>query len=154
LGTGWYEKDYTTYGYEFGTLAQRLDLFDANLRRIEDRLAKLNPAPLRPVPILIGGGGERRTLPAVARHAHISHIYPSGIADYRRKSTLVDELAEAHGRLGGDIERSVGWTDEVTGEEYLRAGVTLFTVSIRPTEQGFDFTALERLLLWRDTLSG
>ena len=153
LGTGWYEKDYATYGYQFGTLAQRLDLFDVNLRRIDDRLAKLQPAPKRPIPVLIGGGGERRTLPAVARHAHIWHTYPSGIADYRRKSSLVDELAEANGRLGTDIERSVAWTDEHSGEQYLRAGVTLFTVSIHPTERGFDCTTLERLLRWRDALS-
>jgi Luciferase-like monooxygenase len=116
-------------------------------------LAKLQPAPKRPIPVLIGGGGERRTLPAVARHAHIWHTYPSGIADYRRKSSLVDELAEANGRLGTDIERSVAWTDEHSGEQYLRAGVTLFTVSIHPTERGFDFTTLERLLRWRDALS-
>jgi probable F420-dependent oxidoreductase len=153
LGTGWYEKDYTTYGYEFGSLAARLDLFDASLRRIDDRLARLRPAPLRPIPILIGGGGERRTLPAVARHAHIWHIYPSGIADYRRKSSLVDELAAANGRLGTDIERSVGWTDADSGEQYLQAGATLFTTSIYPTERGFDFTGLERLLRWRDSVA-
>jgi alkanesulfonate monooxygenase SsuD/methylene tetrahydromethanopterin reductase-like flavin-dependent oxidoreductase (luciferase family) len=29
LGSGWYEKDYTTYGYDYGTTTSRLDLFDA-----------------------------------------------------------------------------------------------------------------------------
>jgi len=29
IGSGWYEKDYTTYGYDYGTTKSRLDLFDA-----------------------------------------------------------------------------------------------------------------------------
>src|SRR6476660_7243865 len=69
LGAGWYEKDYTTYGYEFGTWKSRFDLFDDGLSRIEHRLSQLTPAPLHKIPILIGDGGERRTLLAVARHA-------------------------------------------------------------------------------------
>ena len=35
LGAGWYEKDYTTYGYDFGTFGSRFDLFDESLIRIE-----------------------------------------------------------------------------------------------------------------------
>ncbi|MFZ3328051.1 MAG: LLM class F420-dependent oxidoreductase, partial [Methylocella sp.] len=42
LGAGWYEKDYTTYGYEFGTWKSRFDLFDAGLKRIEARMGQLN----------------------------------------------------------------------------------------------------------------
>src|SRR5690242_21042104 len=66
LGAGWYEKDYTTYGYDFGTVKSRFDLFDASLERIESRLAQLIPPPVRKIPILIGGSGAKRTLPAVA----------------------------------------------------------------------------------------
>lgn len=71
LGAGWYEKDYTTYGYDFGTLKARMELFDTNLDRIKDRLAHLKPPPLHPIPILIGGSGARKTIPRVARHANI-----------------------------------------------------------------------------------
>jgi probable F420-dependent oxidoreductase len=69
LGSGWYEKDYTTYGYEFGTVGSRMDLFEQNLARIEDRFAQLVPQPVRKIPILVGGMGVRRSLPIVARHA-------------------------------------------------------------------------------------
>ena len=44
LGAGWYEKDYTTYGYDFGTVKSRFDLFDASLTRIESRLTQSDPA--------------------------------------------------------------------------------------------------------------
>jgi hypothetical protein len=43
IGAGWYEKDYTTYGYEFGSWKSRFDLFDAGLERIEARLGQLIP---------------------------------------------------------------------------------------------------------------
>jgi alkanesulfonate monooxygenase SsuD/methylene tetrahydromethanopterin reductase-like flavin-dependent oxidoreductase (luciferase family) len=67
LGAGWYEKDYTTYGYDFGTVKSRMDLFDEGLERIETRLGQLLPPPVRKIPILIGGSGKKRTIPNVAR---------------------------------------------------------------------------------------
>jgi alkanesulfonate monooxygenase SsuD/methylene tetrahydromethanopterin reductase-like flavin-dependent oxidoreductase (luciferase family) len=107
LGSGWYEKDYTTYGYDFGTTTSRLDLFDEGVERIERRLTQLVPPPIRRIPILIGGAGEKRSLPTIARHADIWHSFPFPIDVYRHKSELLDELAEAAGRHGADIERSV-----------------------------------------------
>jgi probable F420-dependent oxidoreductase len=71
VGAGWYEKDYTTYGYEFGSWKSRFDLFDAGLKRIEARLGQLIPPPVRTIPIPIGGTGPKRALPAVARYADI-----------------------------------------------------------------------------------
>ena len=44
LGSGWYEKDYTVYGYDYGTVKSRMDLFDEGLARIEHRLAQLIPS--------------------------------------------------------------------------------------------------------------
>ncbi len=76
IGSGWYEKDYTTYGYDYGTTKSRLDLFDAGVERIERRLDQMVPAPLRHIPILIGGSGEKRSLPTIARHADIWHSFP------------------------------------------------------------------------------
>jgi probable F420-dependent oxidoreductase len=50
LGSGWYEKDYTVYGYPYGTVASRMDLFEDGLARIERRLTQLTPPPLRKIP--------------------------------------------------------------------------------------------------------
>src|SRR6202789_3171919 len=67
IGSGWKEKDYAEYGYEFGTVGSRLDDLAGALPRIKSRLAKLNPAPTRDIPLLIGGKGPKKTLRAGAR---------------------------------------------------------------------------------------
>ena len=72
IGAGWFQRDYDEYGYDFGSAGDRLQVLDASMPVIEERLRKLNPPPLRdPPPILIGGGGEKVTLRIVAQHAHI-----------------------------------------------------------------------------------
>ncbi len=44
IGSGWFEKDYTEYGYEFGTAGGRLNQLATDLPRIEARWAEAEPA--------------------------------------------------------------------------------------------------------------
>lgn len=148
LGAGWYEKDYTTYGYEFGTFKSRFDLFDQGLVRIESRLAALNPPPMRKLPILIGGTGPKRSLPAIARHADIWHAF-QGLDAFRKSSDLVDELASTFGRKGTDIERSTLWENADSADAFREVGVTLFQTELT-ADNGYDLTSLKEILAWRD----
>lgn len=125
-----------------------MDQFDEGLARIEHRLTRLTPGPVRHIPILIGGGGEKRTLPAVARHADIWHSFEP-IDEFRRKNALLKRLASEAGRDESRIERGVGWTDAATADAFVDEGVTLFTTEIHPDSRGYDFSEVEKLLAWR-----
>src|SRR5699024_11447358 len=62
IGAGWFQKDDDEYGFEFGTRGSRLNDLAGSLPRIDRRLGELNPAPTRRIPLLVGGGGEKKTL--------------------------------------------------------------------------------------------
>jgi probable F420-dependent oxidoreductase len=149
LGSGWYEKDYTVYGYEYGTVKSRMDLFEDGLARIESRLDQLVPPPVRRIPILVGGVGVKRTLPIVATHADIWHTFAS-VPEFRRKNSILKDLAGQAGRAEEQIERSVHWTGREEADAFLAEGVTLFTTEIHPTDDGYDFGELKDMLAWRD----
>jgi probable F420-dependent oxidoreductase len=106
IGSGWFEKDYDEYGYEFGTAGGRLDQLAEDLPRIEARLAKLNPAPTRKIPVLIGGGGEKKTLRLVAKHADIWHSFGNPETLERKVGILQQHCAD----VGRDpAELDVTW---------------------------------------------
>lgn len=91
IGAGWFERDYDEYGYEFGTAPDRLRALRRALPQIKERMAKLVPPPVRnPIPILIGGGGEKVTLKLTAQHANLWNGF--GPPDnFRRKNQVLDE---------------------------------------------------------------
>ena len=150
IGSGWFERDYTEYGYEFGTAGQRLDALGEALPRIEARWARLNPAPTRAVPVLIGGGGERKTLRTVARHADIWHGF--GDAEtIARKHEVLDRWCAEVGRDPAAIERSAGVDGGEPGEagERLHAlGTRLFTLGVGGPH--YDLAPVREWLAWRD----
>ncbi len=163
LGAGWAERDYAEYGYEFGSPKERLDDLEQAIDRILSRWGRLNPPPTRPIPLLIGGSGERRTLCYAARHADIWHAI--GEPDFlRRKSAILDDWCTREGRDPASIERSTvagaptsGGTPSVAvgpdrlGPELLAAGFTLFNV--RSGGPGYDLGPLRDWLAWRDEVN-
>ena len=151
IGSGWFEKDYLEYGYEFGTAGGRLDDLAESLLRIEARLAALNPLPTRKIPVLIGGGGERKTLRMVAQHADIWHSF-SDVATLRHKSEVLAEHCRTIGRDPNEIQRSVGTPGgdpAAVAPELLEAGATLFTVGVGGPD--YDLTKLKSWIAWRDS---
>ena len=150
LGSGWFERDYTEYGYEFGTAVDRLKLLEAGLPVIKDRMKKLNPQPVNGnIPIMIGGGGEKRTLRLVAEHAQ-QYNYFGPPESYANKIKILDEWCAKVGRNPKEIERTVAiYPKEVTPElfeAYEQAGAEhIILTSTGP----FDMADLETLLSWR-----
>ncbi len=150
IGSGWFEKDYDEYGYEFGTAGGRLDDLAQALPRIEARLARLNPPPTRKIPVLIGGGGEKKTLRLVARHADIWHSFGDA-ATLRHKTEVLRRHCADAGRDPAEIEISVGvrGNPEDTGPELRSIGASLFTVGAGGPD--YDLSGLREWIAWRDS---
>jgi probable F420-dependent oxidoreductase len=151
IGSGWFEKDYDEYGYDFGTAGSRLDDLAAALPRIRSRWPRLNPPPTRQIPILIGGGGERKTLRMVSEHADLWHSF-SDLDTLRRKSEALARHCADVGRDPAEIEKSVGVRGDPArlGPQLLDAGATLFTVGV--SGPSYDLGSLRRWIDWRDSL--
>lgn len=150
VGAGWFEKDYDQFGYEFGTPGTRIAELASALPRIKARLAAGNPAPTRDIPILIGGGGERKTLRVVAEHADVWHSF-GDLDTLTRKSAILDEHGEAVGRdTAALVERSVGVgaPPAEVAAPLVEAGVTLFTVGVGGPD--YDLSLVEQWVAWRD----
>ncbi|MFE1248975.1 LLM class F420-dependent oxidoreductase [Streptomyces sp. NPDC058766] len=94
VGAGWHEQEHREYGYEFGTVAERFGRFEEALAiavpmlrgarpRVEGRWFRAEGAINEPrlrenLPLLIGGGGEKKTFAFAARHAdHLNIICTS-----------------------------------------------------------------------------
>ncbi|HVB78011.1 MAG TPA: TIGR03560 family F420-dependent LLM class oxidoreductase [Candidatus Nitrosotalea sp.] len=125
IGAAWNEDEHRGYGFSFPPIGERMDRLDEALRiatlmfkesrpsfsgthyRI-DRALNV-PRPVRPggPPILIGGGGEKRTLRLVARYADISHWFGS-LEEMKRKLEVLERHCEAEGRDSSTILKTVG----------------------------------------------
>lgn len=150
IGSGWFERDYDEYGFPFGTAVERLHGLEANLPVIEARFAKLNPPPTRPIPVLIGGGGEKLTLRLVAQHAHIWNGFGDP-AEAGRKSRILDDWCAKVGRDPLAIERSVllqGEEQVAQADAYVEQGITHLIIGCGGPD--FDLAPLRQLIAWRD----
>ena len=144
IGSGWFDRDYREYGYEFGTAGSRLRDLEAALPIIMDRFSRLEPPPRGRLPILIGGSGEKVTLRLVAEHADAWNAF--GPPDnYAWKSRVLDDWCVRLDRKPSQIERTVA----INGSEvddwqaFLDAGAEHLIVMVGPP---FDLAPVEQLL--------
>jgi probable F420-dependent oxidoreductase len=154
IGAGWAERDYETYGYEFGTAAERLKAFRRDLPVLRHRLSVLNPPPIGPMPLLIGGGGEKVTLRLVAEHADVWHSF-GDVELYRHKADVLAGHCAAIGRDPADIRHS--WQPSSgslleQADGLIEAGVSELTVSTSGPD--YDLSELRDVLAWRDRVNG
>jgi F420-dependent oxidoreductase-like protein len=122
LGAAWNEEEHIGYGYDFPPVRERMDRLDEALTIIramfiEDRPTftgthyRIDQARNVPRPIqaggprvLIGGGGEQRTLRIAAKHADMTHWFPLGLDVLRHKTDVLHGYCEAIGRDPATIE--------------------------------------------------
>lgn len=159
LGAGWFRRDYERYGYPFGTFGSRIRALGEAVPQIVERLERLNPPPLRRMPILIAGVGLRKTLPIVARHADAWHaFFPDSIEEVLPAVEALKGHCTAIGRDPYSIEWSVGLQpDDIDrflrqdADRYLELGFTQFTLGFGGPEWRVD--GGRKFLAWRDRVN-
>jgi F420-dependent oxidoreductase-like protein len=122
IGTGWFELEHDQLGYEFGTFTERFNKLDEALQIILPMLrgerptfsgkyyrtqeAMANPRFRDHIPLMIGGSGEKKTIPLAARYFdHLNII--AGFDELPRKVQVVKDRCEEIGRDPSTLETSV-----------------------------------------------
>ena len=127
VGAGWQEREHHAFGYDLLQIPQRFQRFEEGLEVItwlmkhgdtpvdfdgqfyQLRGAQLLPRPSRPggPPLVIGGNGEKRTLPLVARYADQWNAVDIPAGRVRALNNRLDELLRAAGRVPESVRRTL-----------------------------------------------
>ena len=125
LGAAWFEAEHQAYGFEFPPIGERMDRLDEALTIVRSMFAEerstfhgsfyriddaINvPRPIQPggPKILVGGGGEQRTLKIAAKHADMTHWFPLGFDTLAHKTEVLARHCEAIDRDPSTIERTM-----------------------------------------------
>jgi F420-dependent oxidoreductase-like protein len=137
IGTGWFELEHEQLGFEFGTFTDRFNKLDEALQIILPMLrgerptfsgkyyraqeAMANPRFRDHIPLMIGGSGEKKTIPLAAKHFdHLNII--TGFDELPRKVQVVKDRCEEIGRDPATLETSmlvVALIDENATEDLI-----------------------------------
>ena len=122
IGAGWQENEHLAYGLQFPSLGGRMRrmeeacqvlkaLFNQHRSNYQGRYYRLDEAPLEPkpiqnpLPLLIGGGGEKVTLRITAQYADEWHVW-GDVATFAHKAAVLDRHCARLGRNPEEIARS------------------------------------------------
>jgi F420-dependent oxidoreductase-like protein len=123
MGAAWHRQEHRELGLSFPGARTRIERLEEAVGivkllstmddvtyigqhyRVEGATYRPRPVQRPHPPIWIGGGGERLTLPVVARVADFWHGFGS-VPELVRKSHLLDQLADKAGRDPGSIGRA------------------------------------------------
>ena len=156
VGAGWNEEECDAYGIELGSMDDRFERFEEGMEVVTQLLkqdqstfkgnwysledAMNNPkGPQNPLPICIGGGGLRRTIPAVVKYAHHWNYgtQTMSLEDFKMRHNVFLKACEKEGRDPDDILISTMLRYDGDAQatiqqarEYEEAGVKLGIVSI------------------------
>jgi F420-dependent oxidoreductase-like protein len=126
IGAAWNESEHRGYGIEFPPIAERMERleeavtiarlmfteerpsFQGKHYRIENALNVPRPIQVGGPKILIGGGGERKTLRILAKHGDIGHWFGGDLEDLKRKKRVFEEHCAAVGRDPKSVVLTLG----------------------------------------------
>jgi F420-dependent oxidoreductase-like protein len=126
MGAAYYEAEHRAYGFAFPPIGERMDRLDEALTIVRAMFTQERPSftgryyqidealsfprPIQPggPRVVVGGGGEQRTLKIAAKHADLTHWFPLGVEALQRKTEVLARHCEAIGRDPSTVERTMG----------------------------------------------
>ena len=126
IGAAWNEDEHRGYGFEFPPIGRRMDRLDEALTIVklmfteerpsfEGRYYRIerainSPRPIQPggPKILVGGGGEKRTLRLLAQHGDIGHWFGAPVEELKRKKAVFEQHCSEVGRDPSAVMLTVG----------------------------------------------
>lgn len=130
IGAAWYEREHLALGVPFPPIAERFERLEETIQICNQmwsdndgpydgkhyHLAETlcHPAPVQqPRPkILIGGGGERKTLKLVARYADACNLFSMGVPEVQRKLDILAQHCEDEGRDMATIKKTMNYAGD------------------------------------------
>jgi F420-dependent oxidoreductase-like protein len=152
IGAAWYEREHLALGVPFPPVAERFERleetlqiclqmwsddngpFDGKHYQLAETLCEPRPISAPHPPILIGGGGERKTLKLVARYADACNLFAFDLGETSRKIDVLRAHCETEGRDFDAINKTVLYVGDALGdvdrflhdiEQYAALGVSL-----------------------------
>ena len=151
LGAAWNEEEHIGYGIEFPPLKERMDRleealtiaklmfteerpsFEGKHYRLHEALNSPRPIQAGGPPILVGGGGEQRTLRIAAKFADMTHWFALGPRDAAPQGRAADPLLRGDRPRPVTIERTIGAPVVVVGSDAeAKAFLELMPAERRP----------------------
>jgi len=138
IGAAWFKREHEAYGWDFPSMKERQDRFEEAAQMLralfhdsrasfDGRYYTLDDAPLapgsydRPIPILVGGTGEKRTLRTLARYGDVMNLDgwaggPMTAEYFHHKVSVLNAHCEAEGRDPSEIRHTVLMPTMVTDD--------------------------------------
>jgi F420-dependent oxidoreductase-like protein len=126
IGAAWNQDEHIGYGFDFPPVRERMDRleealtiarcmfseerpsFEGRYYRIQNAINSPRPLQAGGPKILVGGGGEKRTLRLAARFADMTHWFVGSLDEYRHKSEILAQHCEREGRDPSTIVKLIG----------------------------------------------
>jgi alkanesulfonate monooxygenase SsuD/methylene tetrahydromethanopterin reductase-like flavin-dependent oxidoreductase (luciferase family) len=142
LGAGWYQREHEAYGWEFPVMKERQDRFEESCELIRALIrsdepvnyqgryyqlddARLSPGSFsEPIPIMVGGTGEKRTLRTLAKFGDVMNLdgWAGGgmaLSYYQHKAAVLERHCEVAKRDPAEIRRSLLMPCYLTDDQEL-----------------------------------
>jgi len=151
IGAAWYEREHLGLGVPYPQTAERFERLEETLQICRQMWDQTNdgayegkhyqlaetlchPAPISKPPILIGGGGEKKTLRFVAKYADACNLFATSPDDVAHKLDVLRRHCDEVGRDYDEIQKSANVTGQITDgtagelEPYAKLGIELMIV--------------------------